>query len=181
MEGKSTRVGWSFWLLWVLASTVGGIAGNSIATSSAKSWAVAGTLIGAGTGIMQWLLLQREIPRAAWWIPASAVGGALGLSAGMGLSERGVFVCGSLSGGVWIGILTGIPQWFILGRRVSQSGWWVLASILAWGVGWNVGFAIAPGTAAGAGMTFAITGAVTGLALIWLLSHQELQRGRDGG
>jgi hypothetical protein len=181
MDARLTRVGWGFWLQWVLASTVGGIVGNSVATSSARNWAAAGALMGAGMGIAQWLILRRRIPQAAWWIPATTAGGALGLAVGMDLSTRGVFVCGPFSGGVWVGALTGILQWLALAGRVSRSGWWVLASILAWGVGWNVGFVIAPETAAGAGLTFVVTGAVTGLALIWLLSHQEPPRGRDDG
>ena len=94
METKDTCVGWGFWLLWVLASTVGGIVGNSIATRSANSWTMAGALVGAGTGIMQWLILRRQISQAGWWIPATTIGQAVGLAIGMDLSKRGIFVCG---------------------------------------------------------------------------------------
>jgi hypothetical protein len=181
MEVKGTHVGWGFWLQWLLASTVGGIVGNSIATSSAKNWAAAGALFGVGIGTLQWLVLRRRIPQAAWWIPATTAGGALGLAVGTDLSTKGVFVCGPFSGGVWVGVSTGILQWFVLAGRVSRSGWWVLATILAWGIGWNVGFTIAPETAAGAGLTFAVMGAVTGLSLVWLLSRHETPRERDDG
>ena len=61
---ERAQVGWRFWLLWVLASTVGLGMGFSVAWfpgdySSAVNGAVTGAIYGAITGgVMVWLLRQ---------------------------------------------------------------------------------------------------------------------------
>ena len=69
-----------------------------------------------------------------------------------------------------IGAVTGLAQWLVLRRWVPRAGWWVLASVLGWGLVRLI-----------AGEVFtsllelliigAVPAAVTGLALWWLLTH----------
>jgi formylglycine-generating enzyme required for sulfatase activity len=173
METKSTRIDWGLWLQWVLASTVGGIMGNFIATSVATSWAMAGAFFGAGMGIVQWVILRQRISQAGWWVLAAIAGAAVGFSANMTLLESGILLT---RGGIWIGALTGILQWFILRKQTYQSGWWVLASTVGWEVGWTVGYVVAPGTVMSAGLAFAIASAITGGLLVWLLQPGGVER-----
>jgi len=108
---------------WMLASAVGAyvaflllsvvVLGNAVLI-----YATAGLLI----GIAQWLVLRRRIPRAGWWIAASALGyvagGAAAIAAGAGinalvgqLDPTTANVLGhtapNLLGGVFYGALTG--------------------------------------------------------------------------
>ena len=40
-------------------------------------WALDGAVLGLAVGLAQWLLLRRHLPRAGWWVLATAVGWVL--------------------------------------------------------------------------------------------------------
>lgn len=42
--------------------------------------------------------------------------------------------------GVIGGLIIGVAQWFVLRKRVSQAGWWIVASFLSWGLIAGIGF-----------------------------------------
>lgn len=184
---ESLGIGWGFWLLWVLASTVGWFSGFIIGKIGAFAihdslsrhnymGAVFVAALAAGVGILQWLVLRRRLSRAGWWVLASIVGlaggGVVGPTAvALAVGDPTTWgVVGFLVVG-WA--MAGLMQWFVLRRQVSRAGWWVLASIVGWAVSgavWGLGAqhgmgleALVVFLAGGAG------GAVTGLALVWLL------------
>ena len=78
---------WHFWLWW-LPTVVGFIAGGALATVVAgpvdalPAAAVGGVLAGAVIGVGQWLVLRHRLPRAGWWLPATAVAQGVVLAAG---------------------------------------------------------------------------------------------------
>jgi len=98
MTIKQTKIGWGFWLKWVLATTVGfsisifilhilfsvvgemlgDIPDNSFIAQLADNmlFTLAVYLIpaGAGAGIIQWLILRRRVSRVGWWAPAMVAG-----------------------------------------------------------------------------------------------------------
>lgn len=76
---------------WMLASAVGAyvaflLLSVVVLSNALLIYATAGLLI----GIAQWLVLRNRVPRAGWWIAASALGyvagGAAALAAGAGLN-----------------------------------------------------------------------------------------------
>ena len=91
---------------------------------------------------------------------------------------------------IWgvVGFVAGIAQWFVLRRRVHQSGWWVLASTVGGLVGgsvvkgvlmllkedgralWGDALLVSTMNVSGA-MGAAVVGAITGFVLILLLRH----------
>ena len=81
-------------------------------------------------GTLQWLVLRRHFSQAGWWVAASAVGGTLvgigGVFYGSKLQVNLVIIYGLA------GIILGALQWLVLRRRISRSGWWVVASLLGW-------------------------------------------------
>ena len=186
-EGPGVRAeprrkpGWGFWLLWVLASSVGLAVGDAVVR--AVGGAVSGAVFGAVAGVAQWLLLRRQVRRAGWWILASTVGLAVGLAVVNA-------VVGAVSGavpsdvvGAVVGAVSGVAQWLILRRQVRRAGWWILASTVGWAVGLAVGGAVgwavvnavvdavgwAVGLAAGWAVVGAVSGSITGTVLVWLL------------
>lgn len=75
---------------WVLASTVGWILVGALAdVLEIKGGLVAvwPALIGATVGTFQWLVLQKHVPLAGFWIVASAIGWVAGWYAGSAMDE----------------------------------------------------------------------------------------------
>jgi hypothetical protein len=170
------RLGWRFWFLWLMAGAVGwglGVAWGSFAepddlnmlqSSPTIIWAgylgvaVGGILI----GVLQWLVLRRQLARAGRWVLAS-----LGAAAIVGVVVFGVGMfnadVGWVGGAGLFGTAVGVLQWLVLRRQVARAGWWVLASTVGWVVGMPLGD-IVGGPALGAAY-----GAITGTAMVWLL------------
>lgn len=85
---------------------------------------ILGSFTGAIIGIGQWLVLRRHLGNVGWWVPATAVGGALGV----GVSLGGVPFPGVLYSGAWALVfimVIGTAQWLVLRRSVQQAGWWI--------------------------------------------------------
>ena len=185
--GASERprgVGWRLWLRWVLASVVGwGVGGVVLgpvfsvvepAFGLLVSGAAVGAIGGAALGVLQWLVLRRQLARAGWWIAASTVGWAVG-GAAFGLVG---------------GALAGFLQWLVLRRRLARAGWWIVASTVGWVIGpVIVLFGGVIGELDAALIVLLVTvlwgsgglvgGAITGGVLVWLLRQRlAVQRPR---
>ncbi|MDM9385035.1 protein kinase [Chlorogloeopsis sp. ULAP01] len=174
---QPAKIGWGFLLKWILATTVGvvmgavvglvvGAAVGNVNAGNTVAAAIAGTFV----GIMQWLVLRRQIYQAGWWVLATAVGfavfGAVA-NALIGAVFGAVFnaLIDAMAGAV-LGIFVGIMQWLVLRRQIYQAGWWVLATAVGFAV---FGAAFNTVTGAGAG---AILGLITGLTLVKLLRNR---------
>jgi hypothetical protein len=194
MNTERTNVGWGFWLAWVLASIMGFGMGSLIGISVSYAllpgmgvtdeFGVAhlimfGTLLGAMSGFLQWVVLREKVARAGPWVLASALGFAIagGTLGTMDINENYV-MAGILFAAVF-GVAAGILQWLVIRQRVVRAGLWILASVF----GSLVGSIAVP--AAGAisavtdnydlstmvfGLLFgAGLGMITGAVLVWLL------------
>ena len=134
---ERTQVGWRFWLLWVLASSLGFVVGifwaEDVATAvheatigieggrpGAFGWGLMAAFIGASIGTAQWFVLRRQVAQAGWWVLASALGGFVG---GILLREASLLLLG-----VSLGIAQGIVLYI---WRGSPALLWVLASTVA--------------------------------------------------
>ena len=76
------------------------------------------------------------------------------------------------------GLITGLLQLRNMRRHSRRSGWWVLASIVGWGLGWlamDLGFAV------GLLIGGALLGVVTGGAIVWLLKSPASTEQDAGG
>lgn len=133
-------VGCGFWLLWLIATVVGGGLGwwtgwrVSFQVPGDAGTLVLGLVTGIVLGLVQWLVLRIYLLDAGWWILATSLGWGFGFSGGAYLANLAELVdLGfSLSIGVTVGLSTGIAQWLVLQRVSSYAGWWVLASLFSW-------------------------------------------------
>jgi hypothetical protein len=104
------------------------------------------------------------------WVVATIVGWAIGF-----------FVCEAIKpflydithlggDGLVIGAGIGIAQGLVLRKQLAPMGWWVLVSVLGFGLGKFLGEALAQGMPAvvGSGLTGAVIGASVGVAQ-WLV------------
>ena len=180
-------VGRRLWLWWVLAGTVGWAVGGPLGVAVGRSGdiIVAGSvgiaLGGILTGVLQWLVLRRQVAWVGWWVltipvgaaVAGVVGATVGMVAGLvsnpgspsplGGADLGVDV-GWVVGAGLFGPVLGVLQWLVLRRQVARAGWWVLVTTVGWVVG-GPGAGIvsaAVDAAVGAGVSWAVLGAVSG-------------------
>jgi hypothetical protein len=95
-------------------------------------------MLGLLSGILQYSLLRLYVPKIGGWILATMAGYLL-VFAAMGLLTR-VFEEAFLT--LWngalafaaIGGMIGMSQWVFLRRRIPKAGWWILTSVLGWGL-----------------------------------------------
>ena len=96
---------------WILATSIAwGIGFLLFAAIPAALDFVNGFVLGAVTGIGQWLFLRKELQWAGWWIPISALAWSAGLT----------LMPGILLSGIWPGLITGIALEILL--RHPKSG-----------------------------------------------------------
>ena len=156
IEGPQERPSfdWLLWLKWVLASTIGWVAGVLLPASVAFG-------LGAMVGIAQWVVLRPLFRQAGWWILASAMGWAVGEAlVTVVLPIDNTFLQGAMLGGT-----LGIAQWLVLRRWVHRGGWWVAVSIGG----------RAAGPILGAPLVGAVAGATTGLTLELFQRYARLE------
>ncbi len=183
--GNAQAPDWGLWLWWVVAGVVGWGVGWGLGWSEVEFLSVdvaaaeyGGVVVGVTVaGVLQWLVLRRQIARAAWWIVASLVSGVVaggviyGVGGDAGFTAevaRDLDVGWVVEAGLY-GAVLGVLQWLVLRGQVALSGLWVLASTVGWIVGDPVcsslmGFGTLSWVVFGA-----VYGAITGLVLVWLL------------
>ena len=108
-------------------------AGWALATVVALAIGQPGSL----AGVLQWLVLRPHIPASRWWMLASAVGAYVAF-----VVLQVVAVGSALLVYAIAGLLMGIPQWFVLRRRVPRAGWWVVASMAGYVLGGATALAV---------------------------------------
>jgi hypothetical protein len=194
---------WGMLILWSLANGTAAALSAGLVRANAELagvgeerliFGVVYTLVmfvqpGLVLGLLQWLVLRRYVPHAAWWIPATAVGLGLGMVAASAIFGMSVGVVGeeATAGAVGsfavCGLIAGVAQCPVLRTAVVQAGWWAPASALGHAAflllfltltrGFDVG---TQGAVAAGGVSGVVSGMITGTALVWLL-----RRRRDPG
>jgi hypothetical protein len=120
---------------------------------------------------------QPERTLAIQWVVATMLGWGIGF-----------FVCEAIKpflydfthlggDGLVIGAGIGIAQGLVLRKRIAPMGWWVLVTIVAFGLGKLIGESVAQGLspALGHALSGAVIGAAVGLAQ-WLVLRGRLPR-----
>lgn len=145
---------------WVALTVLGLVAGLALALPlGVPIFAVLGAMVGTpivlgivglGLGTAQWPVIRRHLAPSWWWLVVSALGMALGLTAGVTLVEQ---IGRALTGGPVnfrmlgiaaramsfgaIGVLggasLGLAQWLVLRRHASNCKAWIVVN--AWSLG----------------------------------------------
>jgi hypothetical protein len=204
---QSFARGLLFWIFWIFATLTGlmvywalfrvsgiesglislleswiGVEGTNLRVFEFTANGLLGLLEGLFLGLFQWFALRRRIKRALAWIPATALGYALGLVGfwaafvvitGNQLPEGNptewAFGLGLLRSGS-IGLALGLLQWLVLRRQFRGHGWWVpvvLAAMLgSWFSHWFLS----------EGLAFIVFGAVTAIPITLMLAAREREK-----
>lgn len=97
-------------------------------------------LLGLSSGFLQYLLLRPYVPRIGWWTVATLVGWVLpfvmigALLAAVAPPIDMTAPWATVISVVVFGGAMGLAQWLILRGRVRHASWWILASVLGWGL-----------------------------------------------
>ena len=197
---QPTPFPWEFFRSWVLASTIGwGVsyfglwAVIMIAANFVKGlgdgflFLASLPTIVAVVGVLQWLVIRRQISGAGRWVLA-AIAGSVCWVLVFQYSRTAVPDAMQQSSIVRLGVILlyvagpgaaiGILQWlFVLRRNIQHAHWWIGISSLGWAVApleWIWDFHYGPGVAPVVirrALLGALFGAVTGVCLILLLRH----------
>src|SRR5688500_18980660 len=123
---STATVLWLRWMPYLVACIVGGAIAIAVTgpvsslTAALGGGALAGAVLGAG----QWLALRGRLSKTEWWIPATAVGQAVGLAAGATLVGYRTGLQDLAIQGAITGIGVGIAQALVLRPHVATWFWW---------------------------------------------------------
>jgi len=131
------RGGWSFGMLWTLATAAGWAAGWALgaAAGEVEGGVVSGFFGGSLSGLLQWQALRRRLSGASWWVVASALSWAGGALVGLAVESATAGVVKRTLGAPIALALVTTMQWMYLRRQGPRSGWWFIANVAAFGVG----------------------------------------------
>jgi hypothetical protein len=152
-DTKSKTMDWALWFYWIMATTLGWLAGQFL------GGALAVVLSGVAIAAFQWSVLYKRIDKAWRWIIFTSAGWILGYILFVAFFSANL----GYSAGLVLGGAIGIPQWLLLRKELNWSGWWIIVSILAW----TTGLVVIPGVLT----TGALPGALTGLTLVILFRY----------
>jgi hypothetical protein len=120
--------------LWGLASALGfgSAMGAIVAADTGENYVMAGVLVGSvfgvASGILQWLILRRKVPRAGWWPLANLLGslvGAIAIPIVASILEAGHWKLGVLTFGLVFGAgngaITGAALVWLLRQSHSSN------------------------------------------------------------
>ena len=135
---------WRFWLLWFIAFTgfpIGGLLVKLLIgpINTLSSAAFGGIISGAILGLVQWLVLRGQFPLSIFWVIASSIGMALGLTVSTLLlgsdTDGSVLLWRALITGICVGIAQALTFRSSLSVPVVQTAIWTVTVALAWTLG----------------------------------------------
>ena len=89
------------------------------------------------TGLLQYWLLRRYLPRMGAWVFATVAGWFLGMLLILipgWLHWTAKFLNNVELVFLVLGLSIGLAQWVLLRRRLARAGWWIAANVVGWGV-----------------------------------------------
>jgi hypothetical protein len=180
LDPSTARGLWLHWLPTFLGFPAGGLIALAVLgpVSSLTTALAGGAVAGAVLGAAQWLALRGRLSKTEWWIPATAIGQAVGLAAGAAVVGYRTGLQDLAIQGAITGLGVGILQAVVLRPHIATWFWWAIAMPPLWALGWIVT------TAAGIGVdqrftNFGASGAIvvtilSGLLLVQLLRAPRL-------
>jgi len=125
-------------------------------------------------------LTPAERGLALRWVVATTAGWVVGFAVCEAVVKPIVdFLIHFPSDGAVIGIAIGIGQWLVLNRRINRTRWWIVASIIGFGVGKDVAGLAVPAMSGHLGS--ALGGLAIGTALglgQWLVLRRHVPEAR---
>lgn len=89
------------------------------------------------TGVLQYALLRRYLPRMGWWVLVTVAGWFLGvlliaLPSWIGWADAPINNLDLIF--LIMGLAIGVSQWLFLRHRLVRAAWWIAANLVGWGL-----------------------------------------------
>jgi hypothetical protein len=159
MLANNEKPRWSFYAIWIILTSlcipvalfislgilriIINIAGSYIYVDGVRhitedylAMRVFVPVVGLLTGVLQYGLLRRHLPRMGWWVLATLGGWLLGVL----LIDIPIWMNwahGPLNldlAFILMGLAIGAGQWLLVRRRLPRAGWWIGANVVGWGL-----------------------------------------------
>lgn len=92
-------------------------------------------VLGLVTGVIQYGLLRRYLPRMAWWVLATFGGWLFAMLLMYFARSLNILATEALdldTAYLALGLSIGVGQWLLLRRRLPSAGWWIAANLAGW-------------------------------------------------
>jgi hypothetical protein len=93
-------------------------------------------IVGLVTGVIQYGLLRRYLPRMGWWVLATIAGWLLGMIL-IAIPSWLHWTGGAFDlhlAFILMGLAVGAGQWLLLRHRLPRAIWWIGANVVGWGL-----------------------------------------------
>jgi hypothetical protein len=130
------------------------------------------------SGVFQYILLRLYLPKIGGWVLATGAGCLVTIAVIGLLTSVFDFATNSIWGDALIfsiiGGLFGLSQWILLRHRIPKAGWWILASMLGWGLGVLSSLtSVRNGSALAQLLTFILSPAIVACFAWWFLLNPK--------
>lgn len=172
------------WLLWVIATTIGGIIFGAWIFGNEDYFSFI-FMTGLIIGVAQWLILRHYIPYAGWWILATFLGWFVRIFVPYYETTIGPFGYDVVNNSITFTLL-GVAQWLVLRHHTQYAASWIPVSTVSGVVSAAVRLTVTAflGDVSSLhyviknvlfnGISWAASAAVTGVMLAWLLRLKSL-------
>ena len=93
-------------------------------------------LIALLTGVIQYGLLRRYLPRIGWWVFVTVGGWLLGVL--LIVMPTWLYWMNEFNNLdvalILMGLAIGVGQWLVLRHRLPRASWWIGANVMGWGL-----------------------------------------------
>jgi len=189
MDSPVQRISWSFWGRWLLATFLGWVGGIILAIVLSylivnifypkETNLIVGLVLGAVVGFAQMIAARRIVALTFRWVWGAAVGMGIPLLVAVIIDE--IWFSASEASDMMLvlvavlgGAVAGFLQAPALRRHTPMAQWWVLASVVSWGLAWLISAVIGEAGFMLGGLVF---GALSGAFLVWIVNSSSADKG----
>jgi hypothetical protein len=176
---RPSKIGWGAaagWLGAFISFPIGGFDAEALigAVDNMADGLIAGAAVGLVIGVGQWLVLRRTYGINRWWIAATTLGMAVGLSLAVALFGSGTSLDQIVARALVTGSILGLAQGVVLSRRLSIVALWTLVVTGTFTLSWIVSSRVIINSLSNGYAIFGASGAIlfqliTGLVILFAL------------
>jgi hypothetical protein len=179
-QRKPAKIGWGAAAGWsgaFISFPIGGLAAEVLvgAVDNVADGFIGGAVAGLVIGLGQWLVLRQTHGLKAWWIAATTLGMAVGLSLAVALFGSATSLNQIVVRALVTGSILGLAQGAVMSRRLSITSLWTVVVTGSFTLSWIVTSGVITNSLSNGYAIFGASGAlvfqlITGLVILLVLA-----------